>query len=405
MLVWTGGTARAGSNDEPDSVGERFESNNRPQGAVVDGWQVRPSAMLRGGYDDNITRTRGGGPSSSELELAGTLDAELDAGPYVVNLGASLGQTVYSEARDNDFTRANAGAAIALDLRPALLLRGSVSYSQDVEEGINNGIFVDGVFEPYVTRAQLRRLPLELGAEYRAGQLALSARAQIASVEVDPQTTQSGLAVPQDFRSGWESELRFRGGYDVNANMALFGEAAAGTHRYDDPQGDRDMWRVAAGSELKFSHLLVGEASIGYALQSLREGGETSGLTYDARLHWFASELVSFTLDAERSFDADVVTTASGTTSAGPVTHDRISVRAEWEPVRPLLIHTQVAFEQEKHEDFTRTDEFQSVSVGATYVLTRCLRLTAEGTYEFGTSDFAPDIERRRISLGLTAVY
>ena len=403
-LAWRGGDARAGSNDEPNSVGDRFIYMNRPPGAIVDGWQVRPSVTLRGGYDDNITLSRGSGPSSSEVGLAGAIDAERDAGPYELNLGAWLGQTWYPDSSENDATEANVSAAIALDLKPELLLRGSVSFLQAVERGIDNGIFVDGVFQPYSTRAEYRRVPLELSADYRVGGLELLGSAQIASVDYDAQATQSGLTVPQNFRNGWESEVRFRTGYDLNANLSLFGEAATTAHRYDDPQGDRDSWRVTAGTELKFSRLLVGEASVGYAQMSLGNGGQTSGLTYGARLHWFISELMSLTLDAARRFDGEVVTTAFGVTSAAPTTQDVISVRAEWEPLRALLVHAQAGYEQRTHESSGRMDDLGSVTVGATYVLTSSLRVEGSGTYESGTSD-SNSIERHSVSLGLTVVY
>lgn len=405
MLVWPGGDARAGSNNEPNSVGDRFNSINRPLGAGVEGWYVRPSLLLRVGYDDNITLSRGRGPSSSELELVGTVEAERGIGPYVLNLGASLGQTWYPQSPENDATEANVNAAIAFDLKPELLLQGAVSFSQSVENGIDNGIFVDGVFEPYARRSEYRRIPFELGLDYHIGGLELLGRAQIAAVEFEPQATLSGLTVPQDFRSGWEGELRFRSGYELYPNVSLFGEAATSARRYRDPQGDRDNWRIAAGGELKFSRLVVGEASVGYTQQSLPNGGETAGLTYGVRLHWFVSELLSVTFDAERGFDGEVVTTASGSTSAVPITHDVISVRAEWEPLRAVLVHAQAGYEQEKHESSGRTDEFRSITVGATYVLTNSLRLVADGGYQFGTSDFSSDIERHHIALGLTAVY
>ncbi|MEQ1867399.1 MAG: hypothetical protein ABL996_22405, partial [Micropepsaceae bacterium] len=73
--AWAFGDVRIVSAAEPQSVGERFNWNNRPDSLTLEGWELRPSVSAGVGYDDNITLSRGDGPSSSELSLGSTVEA------------------------------------------------------------------------------------------------------------------------------------------------------------------------------------------------------------------------------------------------------------------------------------------------------------------------------------------
>jgi Putative beta-barrel porin 2 len=404
LLAYASVSARAADGAEPESVGQRFEWANRAQAIVVDGWDVRPSATAVAGYDSNITLTGGDGPSSSDLKLRAGLDADRGIGAYRLDLNASLGQTWYPDASENDLTEADVRTAVTYDEKP-LILRGAVAYQQGAERSINNGIFVDGVFDPYTTRPEFRRVPLEATLDYELSRVLFEAGVRAVGAEYESETTVSGFNVSQDFRNGWQEEFRLRGGYEVTSDLAFFAEGRASTTQYRDSQGDRDSWSIVAGSSFEFTRLLVGEASAGYTELTLASGGRTSGFTYAARLHWFVTELVSLTLNGERRFDGEVVTTALAATSAGPVTHDLVSVRAEWEPLRQLYIHAEAGYENDKREGSGQSNDLISLNTGATYVLTNSLKLTIDGTYESGTSDFTADVDRHSVAVGIVASF
>lgn len=403
-LTWSPSPARAAPQD-PVSVGDRFETLNLAPGFDLRGWDVRPAASLRGGYDDNITWSPRNAEASSELELRGSIDASQRMGRFTVDANALLKQTYYPDSPDNARTDANVGMRLAFELEPNLVLRGAVSYAEGVETGITNGIIVNGIFDPYKKLPTVRRVPLEAGVDYRIGRFTLRSDARLEAVDYDPQTTQSGVKIAQDFQNGWQGELRLRGGYEVLPHLSFFTEVVGDKRRYEDSHGDSDSWRAVTGGEVEFSHLLIGEAYVGYAVQSFPTGGETSGLTYGAGLHWFAREILSFTLDARREFRAEVTTTTLGATSTVPVTFDQVSVRAEWEPTRPLLVYAQAGYQREGRDSVDRTDELTSFIVGATYILTRDLRVVFDYEHQDGTSNFSGDFERNRVSLGLAGAY
>lgn len=389
---------------EPQSVGERFNRNNRPDGLTLDGWDVRPSVSAGAGYDDNITLSRGDGPSSPELSLGSSVEANRNLGPYVLDLDAVVRQFWYPDSRDNELTEVDVRAAARFESNP-IDVHGAVSFLQGADRTIDNGIFVDGAFESYTTRAEYRRVPFEAGIEYDISHFKLASDLRIDAVDYEEQTTASNLSVSQDFRSGWEGALRIRGGYETHPGLSFFAETAATTGRYRDSQGDRDAWRIVGGAEFEFSRLLLGEVSAGYTQLSLIDDAKTSGFAYRAGLHWFVNELVSLSLSGERSIDGEVATTSGGVTSVAAVTNDTIRLRAEWEPLRRVFVYAQSSYEERVRERNGQTDAFTSFGLGAAYVLTSSLTLTVDGSHEFGTFDYSSDIERHRVSVGLIAAF
>jgi hypothetical protein len=404
LPAWAVGGACTESAAEPQSVGERFNWNNRPDSLTLEGWEVRPSVSAGAGYDDNITLRRGDGPSSSELSLGSVVEANRNLGPYVLDLNAFVRQFWYPDSPDNEWTEVNVRAAARFDSN-MVAIHGAASFLQGAERSIDNGIFVDGAFDSYSKRAEYRRVPLEAGIEYDISHFKLASDLRIVAVDYEEQTTASNLSVSQDFRSGWEGAFRLRGGYETHPGLSFFAETAATTGRYRDSQGDRDAWRIVGGAEFEFSRLLLGEVSAGYTQLSLIDDAQTSGFSYRAGLHWFVNELVSLSLSGERSIDGEVATTSGGVTSVAAVTNDTIKLRAEWEPLLRLFVYAQSGYEERVRASNGQTDAFTSFGWGAAYVLTSSLKLTVDGSHEFGTFDYSSDIERHRVSVGLTAAF
>lgn len=371
----------------------------------VEGWLLRPVALAQAGYDDNVTLARGSGPSSSEFTVRGSVDAERNAGRTWFKISGALGQIWHPDADENDATTIDASAQFVYEMTPQFKFRGSAGYSDGIEAWFDNGIFVDGVFVPYTTVAEYVRAPFEAGFDARFGDFTLSATGEAAYADYEALTTLTGLTVPQDFRNGWDTGLRLRGSYQVQPGISLFGEGVARARRYDNNDADRDTWGASAGVAVEFSRLVVGEASAGYTHQNLLVGGETSGATFGAKLSWFATELLSLSIAAERAFDAEVVTTGAGVTSTEPVTYDFARLKAEWEPVRLMLVRGELGYQRTERESTGRLDEFTTLGAGASIVLTGCLRLEIDGEHQFGSSNFADDIDRNRVTIGLKAVY
>jgi hypothetical protein len=212
------------------------------------------------------------------------------------------------------------------------------------------------------------------------------------------------LVIEQGFREGFESELRGRAVYDVHPLAGVFAEVSANLRRYDDSDADNDIWRSVFGAKFEVTRLLVGEVRAGFAEQSFPGGATASGFVYGASLRWFADEMLSITLEAEQDFGADVER-LGGLTFAVPTSHDAYKLRAEMELLRPLFMVLEASFEDNRRERSSRAEDLLTLSAGATYAVTRNLRLEAQYGYTLGTSNFSGNFDRSRVSLGVTTTY
>lgn len=405
-LSLTSPARAAQPNSHPISVGERFAAMNTSSPVNSGGWHVQSLASLRAGYDDNIISSAVAPARSPEIELRGSMEAARALELHTFTASAAIAQTWYSSSRLNDDTEVRLGATAALRPNPRLVLRGAVDVTTGRESNaLANGIEVNGVYDPYTERAQFRRLPMEAGLDYEFGRWSFSANAEVAYVDFDPQATRAGMTIDQGFRSGRESEIRTRAAYEIDPTLSLFGELVGNRGRFDDSNGDDDGWRIAGGAQFAFLRLLVGEAYAGYASQRYLAGGEVTGFTFGTSLNWYADELVSFTFGAKRELRADQVTTASAVVFAVPLVHDELGARAEYEPLRQLLVFGQAKYERDRRNIVNRSDALTTLTFGGTYVVTRNLRLVLDYVHEAGTSEFAGDHARNRVSVGAAASY
>ncbi|NOT40061.1 MAG: outer membrane beta-barrel protein [Alphaproteobacteria bacterium] len=383
---------------------ERFDALHRQPGFVVGGWQMRPSLALSAGYDNNITLASAGAASSAALGLRGNIDAVFQGDLYAIELGASAGHTWYPSSSGNDVTGITLRASLSHELGAGARMRLSSGFAEGTEQGRNSGIIIDGVFEPYATRPAFRRIPVEAALEFARGPLsaALSARAE--NSDVDPLSTQSGLVLRQDFRNGWESEVRLRTSYELHPELELFAEGSALARRYDDAGADNDVWQALVGGRFELTRLLLGQVHAGIAVQSFPNGGSSSGFSFGARFRWFPDELLTITLEADRDAGAEVER-FGGVSLAVPVTRDSLKIRAEFEPLRTLMVFGQAGFEEDVRDGDARRESALSLSAGAAYAMTANLKLQADCEYLAGTSNFAGDFDRFQFNLGVTAAY
>jgi len=214
----------------------------------------------------------------------------------------------------------------------------------------------------------------------------------------------SGPVIQQSFREGFESEFRARAAYDVHPLVGVFAEVSVNVRRYEDSDADNDIWRPVFGAKFELTRLLHSEVRLGFAEQSFADGAKASGVVYGASLRWFPDESLSLALEAEHDFGADVER-LGGSTFAVPTARDAYKLRAELELLRPLFMFLEASFEDNRRERSARAEDLFALSAGATYAITRNVRLEAQYGYVLGTSDFSGNFDRSRVSLGVTTTY
>jgi hypothetical protein len=405
-LLWT--LPQTASAAEPESVGARFAEENRTPGLKTLGWEVRPSAELRGGYDDNVARSADDPKSSAIVVLRGALDARRQLGPAELALNAAVEQEWVTSAPDEDVLSAEAGLRGAVYAGNQVTLRGGLSIQRGADgiDASDNGVVTLGVLDPYVGRPLFTRIPLEAGAAQDLGRFFWDAQLRSTHISYDDQSTESGLTIAQGFRTGWESTVEGRFGYRISEGYGVFVRGEANRRRYEDQAADNDGWKASAGLDFELSRVLTGEVTAGWAEQTYAVNGQSNAAwTYGAGLSWFASPLLSCTLDASRDFRAEQSIDGTGASTTTPVLRDAVTLRGELEVMRPWLVYAEAGYTQTESDDGVQNNSLTQFSLGSAYVLNRYLRMNAEYAYSLAETNRSEEIVRNAVSLGLIASY
>jgi hypothetical protein len=393
---------------EPVSVRARFEDENRTPGVKALGWELRPSLGLRGGYEDNANRSVDRPKESAIVALRGALDARRQLGPAELAFDAAVEQEWYPSASDEDALTAQANLRGAIYAGNQLTLRGAVGVERGVEQpgSGDNGVVVLGALDPYVGRPEFVRIPIEAGAAQDFGRFFWDGAFRASLIEYSDQETEGGLTIGQGFRNGWESAAEARFGYRFSEGYGVFVRGEANRRRYDERAADNDGWKVSAGMDFELTRILTGEITAGWAEQSYAVTGQSnSAWTYGAGLTWFASPLLSLTLDASRDFRADQTIDGTGASVTTPVLRDAVSLRADLEVMRPWLVYAESSYAQSESDDGVQNNSLTRFTLGSAYMVNRYLRLNAAYDYSFAKTNNSGDIVRNGLSLAVIAAY
>ena len=390
---------------EPVTVFERFRDNHRQTLITSAGWQLQPRADLRAGYTDNVDWRSGQKTASPEASLRGSIVATRETGLATTELRGSHTTTFYAQGATR--TARNTNIAIASTLRATyqLELRASLGYDMVREPGAGNGIEIDDDYVDYARASAYRRLPLGLSLLYDLGRYRLEIEGEAAHQSYDDQLTTTGIAVSQDFRSGWENDLRARATMSFHPTLEVFIESTYGIDRYANETADTDRFSMAAGSIFEPHPLVRAELLAGIGRQDFRIADGASGLIFAGELTWYMSPLVTLVLEAERKFRGNVTTSSTGTFTTGPATTDRFAVAADWEPLRHMLVSLQSSWIVDETDSGDRRDTTLNVSLQTRYVLSRTLHAVLELEHESGQSTVIGDVSRNRISVGVSSPY
>jgi len=385
-------------------VAQRFLQNNQPRIVAVEGWQLRPLAELRVGYTDNVEWRSDQGTATPEATLRGSIDATREAGPHLAQIRGSHTTTLYGEGSARTASNTSLGAAITMRPSVHLQLRASIGYDAVREPSASNGIEDDAGFATYARFSAYQRLPIGLSLVYDLGRYRLEVDAESGSVYYDDQVTLSGEEIPQDFRSGWEHEVRARATWSIHPSLEAFVESAIGFDRYLNDTADTDRFSIAAGGRFDPHPLLRASVQAGFSQQAFRIADRASGVAVAGELTWFMSPLVTISLDARRDFRGNV-TTSGGAFLTEPATSDRVALTADWEPVRQMLVSFRSAWAQDTTRSGNRRDTGYSLALQTRYVLTDRLAAVLELEHETGQSNVIGDVSRNRISIGVASSY
>ncbi len=340
------------------------------------------------------------------VELRGRVDVTNARGSDVINISAEASYLWHVDAPELDRLNWEAVAAYSGELSPYIRIRGSIGVKGGTQDQTSvEGIMIGSAFDSYSDHSRYISVPASIQVTYDSGRWYMTGSGQVVWNTFKDRHTAGGLTVDQQFRNGYTVDASLRTGYHLSPGTSVFVQGGYNYQRYADQTANSQGWRAVVGSEFQLTRLLVGELFAGYTSQSYQNANTEGGFTYGASLTWFATELVSLRLNAERQFGAERTAIANGGFVTSPVIRDDVRLSLEYEPLRQLLVTGSVGWARDDYGSQNRVDERRFTELGAEYVIFPELRVKASWKNEQSVSPVSGKGTRNTFWLGLTAGY
>lgn len=381
-LLFVGLSSRSWSQTIPD-LPDRYRSDvagDRPQpvfdpiGVRLGSFVARADGDVDIGYDSNLFGRADDIVGDGYARLSPSLRVTSDWGRHAVEVGGGADLTRYFRAtsQNTDNFRANVGGI--LEIGDRVTVYPSVNFSREAEPRGSVG-------NPFTTGDPIfqRRLVSNIGARFDGGRfsaemLLAHRRERYGSVKID------GLVVSQRFRDstgvGGRVTLLYKVTPAVSALVQGVTDSSGNPHDEFCCQRDAHGFALLAGARFDPRGLIAGQVAVGYRQRTF-EGTDTSshGLTYDARLQWYPTELLTVSLRADRQFRS------TGITAADAVLVDKMSLGVVYEMYRDLNFYLQAERETSDYRQVDSSTDLKSISLRATYTSRRLLQLSAFARY------------------------
>ena len=345
-----------------------------PVGVRVGSFDVKSSAEVSYGYDDNPFRIAGG-PGSSFAQIRGAVETKSNWARHELATELRGAFTDYLQVSGNDRPEAEgilrgridvtSASRIELDVRAALTTEAAGSPDAVTSARRPPNIYTFGGNAGYFQRFNRLELGLRGNVERSLYQDAELLNGDILDLS-DRNYTAYGVAL--------------RGTYEVTPGIKPFIEAGVDRRVFDhdvDFSGVRrgsDGWMARAGFQFERERLLTGEISAGYAARRYEDPtlDDISGLIFDASMVWTVSGLTKVRLAANSEIGETTLPGASG------VFQRQASIEIEHAFRRWLIGTAGVAYGQEDYRGAGRRDDKLTLAASLSYFFNRYAALKGE---------------------------
>jgi hypothetical protein len=368
------------------SVCSAVQANEATDSGVIktsSGIDLIPSLYTAFKHDSNLARTSNNEKSSSILEVAPTLNAQLEQGAnkYTGQVGLASG-TYFSSSDDNylDFN-VSGEAAIELNQNHSYNLKaGYQNAHEDRGTGISEGL---GGAQNDVTKFRVANF----GASYQYGAQSTPARIQLsADVSFKDYTNFEAISKFRDVATTTLGSAFF---YDTGAYTSLVAEVKSEDAEYDvlnanDARGTKDSSSMfyQVGAEWQATAMTSGNVRIGYQDKDFDSATrqDFSGLSWSAGVTWQPLTYTSVAFNTSRI--------ARDPSTIGDYIRDT-SYGATWTHTWNEFVSTDIGYSH-KSENYVgisnRKDTTKSYTVAANYDLKRWIDLKAGIDFQDKTS-------------------
>ena len=345
--------------DRYTAVTERQQSDFDPEPVRAGAFNVMANAGLAAELNDNVYATDNNELSDTILRFTPEVDVRSNWSSHALNAGVAVDHEEHLEEDSETATGYNAYVDGRLDVTRSFQLTGRVNAAQSTEpryEPGNSGV------EP----TQINRTGFTAGAQYTTDRLQL--RGAVGTNDNNYSTDPLTL-VDRDFT---ETFFSGRVSYAFSPDFAVFVQGRSSEQDYTDATREGEQTSYEVGASFELAAPFRGEIAVGTVKEEKNNGQELDGLSLDALVEWFPTELTTVTFRGfSRVFDP-------GLTASSSALNTTYSARIDHELYRNVILFGEGSFGTYDFEGVDREDDFSDFSFGAAWKLNKNARLEAD---------------------------
>jgi hypothetical protein len=383
------------------SVAERPRPDYDPLGIPVGSLTVFPSVQAGVGYSDNVFLTDDDQRGDVYAYVAPSVRAISDWSRHAVQLRASAQLRRFAEETLRNETTYSLGALGRYDLGTAYSVTGEAQYAKLFESPLSGEIDADGT-----ALSRYRRALFALRGEYHVGQVRAIAAVDHTTLDFQPIRFPNGTTRSQQDRDRTIDRVTGQLQYALTPSAAVYGQVSYGETDYwralspGVPNRDSHGVRVLGGLNLDLAGFLRGIIGVGYVWRNYEANRyrDVDGLSVEAKLEYFLSPLTTFTLSGRRVIED------SSLGASEAFFDNRLSLRADHELLRNLILNAQVDYAHQDYIGSSRNSDVYRFSGGARYFSSNRLGLDFQLSYggrETGGTGLRQPFNEFRVQAGI----
>jgi len=354
--------------DRYTAVTERQQPDFDPEPVRAGAFLVNANAGLAAEFNDNVY-AQNSGISDTILRFTPEVDLRSNWNSHALAAGLAVNHNEHLDQGSETSTDYNGYVDGRLDVTRTFQLTGRLNAAHVTEQRYEPG-------NTGTDPTQSDRLGYTAGAQYQTDRLQLRG-----SVGFNQNDYDNVVGPNRDFKETFYSG---RASFAFSPDFALFVQGRTSEQDYDvsDRDGERTSYEV--GASFEFAAPFRGEVAIGNVSEDKVSRPDLDGLSLDARVEWFPTQLTTVTFRGYSTvFDPGLTASASAlSTSYG--------VRVDHEFYRNLILFGDVGVGTYDYEGVNRTDDFSDFAAGAAWKLNKHARL--EGSYRIHNTESSGDV-------------
>lgn len=363
---------QSGALLEGMGVLDRTRPEYNAAGVPLGGFNLYPSVAAGFSFDDNIYRATDA-TSDTFWTIFPRLDLRSNWENDALQVYTQLDHYAYDSHGSESHSNWIVGGAGKTGFGPGSFLGVNAYYFDTHESRISPDLS-----ELAISPTRYRQAHVDTTGQVTLNRVSLSALFDFDHFDFDDTRLIGGGIIDNGDRDRNAYEVTGRASYELAPNQAIFVQGTYDTRDFDrtlDRDGfDRSShgYRLDAGAAMMVTPLIQATVYAGYLKQDYAAPlKDASGVDFNAKIDWFATENFTAHLKASRTLEDTIVNGAS------TVDVRAISAAAEYELMRNVILQGNVGYSDNKFDGIPRDDKITSAGVEGKYLLNEYLNVYA----------------------------